>query len=98
MPELLNIPGFRVIEELGSGSLSTVYKADSPQLFVDVNREACLKQGVALDELFGTLQAYLGFGNLCAVLQIGDMPHERTLKNMELFAREVMPALAGNRH
>ncbi len=44
----------------GLMGLSTVYKANSPQLFVDVNREACLKQGVSLDELFGTLQAYLG--------------------------------------
>jgi alkanesulfonate monooxygenase SsuD/methylene tetrahydromethanopterin reductase-like flavin-dependent oxidoreductase (luciferase family) len=44
------------------------------------------------------LQAYLGFGNLCAVLQIGDMSHERTLKNMELFASQVMPALADEPH
>src|SRR4029453_19164618 len=32
-------------QEVFSKSLSTVYKADSPQLFVDVNREACLCQG-----------------------------------------------------
>ncbi len=44
----------------GLVGLSTVYKANSPQLFVDVNREACIKQGVSLDELFATLQAYLG--------------------------------------
>jgi alkanesulfonate monooxygenase SsuD/methylene tetrahydromethanopterin reductase-like flavin-dependent oxidoreductase (luciferase family) len=49
-------------------------------------------------EKLKALEAYLGFGNLCAVLQIGDMPHERTMKNMELFARQVMPAFAGNRH
>lgn len=40
--------------------LFTVYKANSPQLFVDVNREECLSQGVALADVFGTLQAYLG--------------------------------------
>lgn len=35
----------------------------------------------------------LGFGILMAILQIGDMPHHRTVKNMELFATHVMPAL-----
>lgn len=40
--------------------LLTVFKADSPQLFVDVDREACLQQGVRLGDLFATLQAYLG--------------------------------------
>lgn len=40
--------------------LFTVYKANSPQLFVDVDRQECLSQGVALGDVFGTLQAYLG--------------------------------------
>lgn len=35
----------------------------------------------------------LGFGLLLALLQFGDMPHYRTVKNMELFATEVMPFL-----
>jgi len=35
----------------------------------------------------------LGFGLLLALLQFGDMPYHRTVKNMELFATEVMPAL-----
>ncbi|QDU29764.1 Efflux pump membrane transporter BepG [Anatilimnocola aggregata] len=44
----------------GLTGLFTVYKANSPQLFVDVNRDACLTQGVNLNDVFGTLQAYLG--------------------------------------
>jgi len=44
----------------GLAGLFTVYKADSPQLFVDVNRDACLSQGVILSDVFATLQAYLG--------------------------------------
>jgi hydrophobe/amphiphile efflux-1 (HAE1) family protein len=40
--------------------LFTVYKATSPQLFVDVDRDACLQQGVNLNDLFTTLQGYLG--------------------------------------
>ncbi len=40
--------------------LFTVYKANSPQLFVDVDRDACLQQGVNLGDLFATMQGYLG--------------------------------------
>jgi multidrug efflux pump len=40
--------------------LSTVYKANSPQLFIDVDRDACLSQGVNLGDVFGTLQATMG--------------------------------------
>jgi alkanesulfonate monooxygenase SsuD/methylene tetrahydromethanopterin reductase-like flavin-dependent oxidoreductase (luciferase family) len=37
----------------------------------------------------------LGFGLLPVLLQFGDMPHHKTVKNMELFATEVMPYLRG---
>lgn len=40
--------------------LLSIYSVNSPQLYVDINRDACLTQGVALHEVFGTLQAYLG--------------------------------------
>jgi len=42
------------------------------------------------------LSAYvreLGFGLLLALLQFGDLPHYRVVKNMELFATQVMPKL-----
>jgi hypothetical protein len=35
----------------------------------------------------------LRVGNLMVLLQIGSMPHELTLKNIDLFFREVAPAL-----
>ena len=38
----------------------TVFKTNSPQLFADVDRDACLMQGVNLGDVFGTMQAYLG--------------------------------------
>ena len=44
-------------------------------------------------ERIAELSESMGFGLLCALLHIGDMPHHRTVKNMELFAREVMPHL-----
>jgi alkanesulfonate monooxygenase SsuD/methylene tetrahydromethanopterin reductase-like flavin-dependent oxidoreductase (luciferase family) len=37
----------------------------------------------------------LRVGNLMVLLQIGSMPHELTIENMELFARTVLPALRG---
>ena len=40
--------------------LFTVYKANSPQLFVNVDRQECLTQGVRLGDVFSTLQACLG--------------------------------------
>ena len=35
----------------------------------------------------------LRVGNLMVLLHIGSMPHELTLKNIDLFAREVMPGV-----
>ena len=44
----------------GLTGLFTVYKANSPQLYAQIDREACLQQGVPLGDVFATLQAYLG--------------------------------------
>ncbi|WP_437200929.1 efflux RND transporter permease subunit [Planctomicrobium sp. SH664] len=44
----------------GLAGLTTIYKENSPQLFIDIDREQCLKQGVPLGELFATLQGFLG--------------------------------------
>jgi hypothetical protein len=37
----------------------------------------------------------LNVGNLMVLLQIGSMPHELALENIELFGREVLPGLRG---
>jgi alkanesulfonate monooxygenase SsuD/methylene tetrahydromethanopterin reductase-like flavin-dependent oxidoreductase (luciferase family) len=34
-----------------------------------------------------------GCGIIQGIFQVGSLPHDLTMKNMELFAREVMPAL-----
>ena len=34
----------------------------------------------------------LNVGNLMVLLHIGSMPHELTMKNIELFGKEVIPA------
>jgi multidrug efflux pump len=40
--------------------LTTVFRASVPQLYVDVDRTACLKKEVRLKDLFDTLRIYLG--------------------------------------
>jgi hydrophobe/amphiphile efflux-1 (HAE1) family protein len=40
--------------------LFTVFRANTPQLYVDVNREQCQMMGVNPNDVFQTLQVYLG--------------------------------------
>ncbi len=40
--------------------LASVFRANVPQVFLDVNRTACMIKGVELGDVFMTLQAYLG--------------------------------------
>ncbi len=44
----------------GLTGLFTVFKNNSPQLFLDINRKECMQQGVDLGDLFSMLQGYLG--------------------------------------
>jgi HAE1 family hydrophobic/amphiphilic exporter-1 len=39
---------------------NTVFVADVPQLFADVDRDKALKQGVAIEDVYQTLQAFMG--------------------------------------
>jgi multidrug efflux pump len=47
-------------QQAGLTGLFTVFNANSPQLFVDVDRRKCLTEGIPLADLFTTLQGYLG--------------------------------------
>ena len=44
----------------GLTNLNTTFRAEVPQLFAEVDRTQAKKLGVSLNEVFGTLQAYLG--------------------------------------
>ena len=50
----------RCSQQPGLGRMFTAYKASSPQIWLDVDRRACLSHGVALQDLFGVLQSTLG--------------------------------------
>ena len=42
------------------GKLFSVFRANTPQLFVDLNRDQCQTMGVNPHDVFDTLQIYLG--------------------------------------
>jgi HAE1 family hydrophobic/amphiphilic exporter-1 len=44
----------------GLANLNSTFRVTVPQLFAEVDREKAKKLGVSLNEVFGTLQAYLG--------------------------------------
>jgi multidrug efflux pump len=41
-------------------ALTSVFRANVPQIYLDVNRSACMLKGVKLQDVFDTLQVYLG--------------------------------------
>jgi multidrug efflux pump len=47
-------------QQTGLVGLFTQFRANTPQLFVDVDRVKCKTMGVALDDVFNALQTYLG--------------------------------------
>ncbi len=44
----------------GLVGLFSMYRANTPQLYVDVDRTQCLRMGVPLEDVFATLQVYMG--------------------------------------
>ena len=42
------------------GSLTTTFLPSVPQQFVDVDRDKVIKQGVAINDVYRTIQAFMG--------------------------------------
>ena len=92
--EMLLPPGYTSRE-----SLKNVMKAKA-QMFGDVTLEQALELGLFVcgspETVRKTLENHwsdMRFGNLLVSCQFGTLPADLTRKNMELFAREVMPQL-----
>jgi multidrug efflux pump len=69
--------------------LSSVFRANAPQIYVDVNRRQCMTMGVPLGDLFNTLQIYLGslyvndfnlFGRTWEVIVQADAPFRKQVE------------------
>jgi len=94
--EMLLPPGYTSRE-----SLKNVMKAKA-QMFGDVSIDQAIELGLFVCGSPQTvLQSFrnhwneMRFGNLLVSCQFGTLPADLTRRNMELFAREVMPALKG---
>jgi HAE1 family hydrophobic/amphiphilic exporter-1 len=74
--------------------LSTTYLPSAPQVFINVDRDKVLKQGVDIGEVYKTLQTFLGgyfvnyfnrFGRQWQVYVEADQKYRASLDNMALF-------------
>jgi alkanesulfonate monooxygenase SsuD/methylene tetrahydromethanopterin reductase-like flavin-dependent oxidoreductase (luciferase family) len=92
--EMLLPPGYSSIESMKGVA------ATKAQLTGDVTLELCMDLGMMIcgspETVRQKLEHYwseMRFEHLISMLQFGTLPAELTAKNMELFAREVMPRL-----
>ncbi len=76
------------------GSISTTFLPSVPQKFVDVDREKVLKQGVAVSDVYRTIQAFMGglfinyfndFGRTWQVYVEAEAPYRSNLENVGQF-------------
>jgi HAE1 family hydrophobic/amphiphilic exporter-1 len=76
------------------GSISTTFLPSVPQKFVDVDREKVLKQGVAVSDVYKTIQAFMGgqfinyfndFGRTWQVYIEAEAPYRSNLENVGQF-------------
>ena len=81
----------RAAQQPQLNGLFTVYKTNSPQVFLDVDRAACLTHGVELGEVYATLQAGMGsryvndfnrFGRTWQVSVQADHPFRNQLEDI----------------
>ena len=76
------------------GAISTTFLPSVPQKFVDVDREKVLKQGVAVSDVYRTIQAFMGglfinyfndFGRTWQVYVEAEEPYRSDLENVGQF-------------
>jgi len=76
------------------GSISTSFLPSVPQQFLQVDREKVLKQGVALNDVYRTIQAFMGglfinyfndFGRTWQVYVEAEAPYRSNMENLGQF-------------
>jgi hydrophobic/amphiphilic exporter-1 (mainly G- bacteria), HAE1 family len=76
------------------GMISTTFIPSVPQQFVNVDRDKVLKQGVALTDIYQTIQAYMGglfvnyfnqFGRTWQVYVEAEAPYRANMGNLQQF-------------
>src|SRR5467141_854405 len=99
-PQWFAPPGNQDYRSLLAANRNPVRRAEDPKTlryrdfvekgYVIAGSPATVRQRLEEEVVKG-----LRVGNLMVLLQIGSMPHELTLQNMDLFSREVLPSLRG---
>ncbi len=96
-PEFFFPPGY-----LTKRSMKSVLEAKKGLSGEGRTIEALMEEGTIIVGSAATVRDQLkhyhseiGFGNLVSMMQFGTLPHELTVKNLKLFASEVMPHLKG---
>jgi alkanesulfonate monooxygenase SsuD/methylene tetrahydromethanopterin reductase-like flavin-dependent oxidoreductase (luciferase family) len=92
--EIVFPPGYVTPGSL-RGMLSSGMSGFGSMSYEDLVREEIVIVGSpdSVGEQIERLSAELGFGAMNVLMCIGDMSHERVVRSMDLFARDVMPAL-----
>src|SRR5579862_7218190 len=76
------------------GSITTTFPPGVPQQFINVDREKALKQGVALTDVYNTIQAYMGglfvnyfneFGRTWQIYVEAEAPYRSNTSNLGQF-------------
>lgn len=93
-PHFLLPPGYITDESLRK-FLGTGLRAPSELSFEELEAGGYILvgSGATIADRLAEIRANLGFGIFIGAGRIGDMPHDKARKSMELFAREVMPKL-----
>jgi alkanesulfonate monooxygenase SsuD/methylene tetrahydromethanopterin reductase-like flavin-dependent oxidoreductase (luciferase family) len=97
--EWLGTPGYQDYQSMANSfrnpMIADAFTSLKKKRFKDFMNEryvVCGSPATVRDQL-KDLSESLKVGNLMVLLQMGSMPHELTLKNIDLFFREVAPAL-----
>jgi alkanesulfonate monooxygenase SsuD/methylene tetrahydromethanopterin reductase-like flavin-dependent oxidoreductase (luciferase family) len=94
-PEYGFPPGYLTERSMATVLAQKVGDRAANRTFEAMNAEGYIIAGspATVTRRLAEVQAEIGYGLLVAFLQFGSLPADLTRQNMELFAREVMPAL-----
>src|SRR6185503_3354372 len=97
-PQWFAPPGNQDYRSLLAANRNPVRRAEDPKTlrykdFVDKGYVIAGSPATVKERLIEEVIKRLNVGNLMVLVQIGSMPHELTLRNIDLFAREVLPGL-----
>jgi len=94
-PEMLLPPGYLSLQSMKGVMAAKGSITGGTQSIDDLLKKGMFLCGSAetVRQSIEEYQKQIGFGYLLPLMQFATLPHELTRKNLELFARDVIPAL-----